>query len=159
MKTFNLSEWALRHRPLVLFLVILIGVLGIVSYGKLGQSEDPPFTFKIMTVRTIWPYSAARSGRCVISTQPGRLLRVRTGRTGLGARQPAHSRWVCASMRVSLGVCVASLRPLLTASGIKQAAPAADTPLLDRVRRQAEAFRAQWRAEKFVEADNGDTEA
>ena len=60
MKNFNLSEWALRHRPLVLFMVILLGVVGVLSYGKLGQSEDPPFTFKLMTVRTIWPGATAR---------------------------------------------------------------------------------------------------
>ncbi len=59
MKNFNLSEWALKHQPLVLFMVILLGVIGILSYGKLGQSEDPPFTFKIMTVRTIWPGATA----------------------------------------------------------------------------------------------------
>ena len=60
MKNFNLSEWALKHRPLVLFMVILLGVVGVLSYGKLGQSEDPPFTFKLMTVRTIWPGATAR---------------------------------------------------------------------------------------------------
>ena len=60
MKNFNLSEWALQHRPLVLFLVILLSVVGIFSYGKLGQSEDPPFTFKLMTVRTMWPGATAR---------------------------------------------------------------------------------------------------
>ena len=59
MKNFNLSEWALKHRSLVLFMVILLGVIGILSYGKLGQSEDPPFTFKLMTVRTIWPGATA----------------------------------------------------------------------------------------------------
>ena len=60
MKNFNLSEWALKHQPLVLFMVILLGVIGILSYGKLGQSEDPPFTFKIMTIRTMWPGATAR---------------------------------------------------------------------------------------------------
>ena len=60
MKNFNLSEWALKHQPLVLFMVILLGLIGILSYGKLGQSEDPPFTFKIMTIRTLWPGATAR---------------------------------------------------------------------------------------------------
>ena len=60
MNNFNLSEWALKHRPLVLFMVIVLGLIGILAYGKLGQSEDPPFTFKLMTVRTIWPGATAR---------------------------------------------------------------------------------------------------
>src|SRR5207342_2945247 len=34
-------------------------VLGVMSYQHLGQSEDPPFTFKIMTVRTFWPGATA----------------------------------------------------------------------------------------------------
>jgi multidrug efflux pump len=55
MKNFNLSEWALRHQPLVLYLIVILGLIGILSYGRLGQSEDPPFTFKFMTIRTIWP--------------------------------------------------------------------------------------------------------
>jgi multidrug efflux pump len=60
MHKFNLSEWALEHQSFVLFLVVVLGVIGIFSYGKLGQSEDPPFTFKVMTVRTGWPGATAR---------------------------------------------------------------------------------------------------
>ena len=55
MKNINLSEWALKHQPLVLYMIIVMGVMGIFSYGRLGQSEDPPFTFKFMTIRTLWP--------------------------------------------------------------------------------------------------------
>ena len=60
MKHFNLSEWALQHRALVLYLMLALAVMGTVSYGKLGQSEDPPFTFKVMVVRTNWPGATAR---------------------------------------------------------------------------------------------------
>ncbi len=56
---FNLSEWALKHQSFVLFLVVVLGFVGIFSYGKLGQSEDPPFTFKFMVVRTAWPGATA----------------------------------------------------------------------------------------------------
>jgi multidrug efflux pump len=55
VKSLNLSEWALKHQPLVLYFIVVMGVLGLFSYGRLGQAEDPPFTFKFMTVRTIWP--------------------------------------------------------------------------------------------------------
>jgi multidrug efflux pump len=57
---FNLSEWALLHRPLVFFLILVCAVMGVISYGRLGQSEDPPFTFKVMVIRTSWPGAAAR---------------------------------------------------------------------------------------------------
>ncbi|MEN0105619.1 MAG: efflux RND transporter permease subunit [Pseudomonas sp.] len=57
--SFNLSEWALRNRQIVLFLMLLLAVVGALSYTKLGQSEDPPFTFKAMVVRTNWPGASA----------------------------------------------------------------------------------------------------
>jgi multidrug efflux pump len=60
MKRFNLSEWALAHRGLVLYFMIATAILGAFSYTRLGQSEDPPFTFKVMVVRTLWPGATAR---------------------------------------------------------------------------------------------------
>ena len=59
MRRFNLSEWALSNRPLVLFMMIAMAVIGAWSYKHLGQSEDPPFTFKAMVVQTMWPGATA----------------------------------------------------------------------------------------------------
>ena len=56
---FNLSAWALRNRQIVLFLMLLLAIVGGLSYTKLGQSEDPPFTFKAMVIRTLWPGATA----------------------------------------------------------------------------------------------------
>jgi len=56
---FNLSAWALGNRQIVLFLMLLVAALGVLSYGKLGQSEDPPFTFKAMVIQTNWPGASA----------------------------------------------------------------------------------------------------
>ena len=55
MKHFNLSEWALEHQSLVLFFMLALFAAGLFSYFKLGQAEDPDFTFKLMVVRAIWP--------------------------------------------------------------------------------------------------------
>jgi multidrug efflux pump len=60
MKRFNLSEWALAHRGLVLYLMIALAVMGALAYTRLGQSEDPPFTFKVMVIKTEWPGATAR---------------------------------------------------------------------------------------------------
>ena len=57
---FNLSEWALNHRPLVFYLIVVCAVMGVLAYGRLGQSEDPPFTFKVMVIKTNWPGASAR---------------------------------------------------------------------------------------------------
>ncbi len=56
---FNLSEWSLNNRPLILFLMIMLGLAGFFSYSQLGQSEDPPFTFKAMVIQTLWPGATA----------------------------------------------------------------------------------------------------
>ncbi|WP_089604199.1 efflux RND transporter permease subunit [Acinetobacter piscicola] len=57
---FNLSEWALKNKGLVLYFMILMGIVGAYSYSKLSQSEDPPFTFKVMVVQTYWPGATAQ---------------------------------------------------------------------------------------------------
>lgn len=55
----NLSHWALKHQNLVLYFFVLIIILGIWGYTKLGQAEDPPFTFKVMLVQVHWPGASA----------------------------------------------------------------------------------------------------
>ncbi|MFZ6688998.1 efflux RND transporter permease subunit [Undibacterium sp. SXout11W] len=56
---FNLSKWALEHMPLTRYLMVALLLGGIFSYGHLGQDEDPPFTFRAMVVRAIWPGATA----------------------------------------------------------------------------------------------------
>ncbi len=55
MKGFNLSEWALRHKSFVIYLMVVAAVAGFFAYGRLGREEDPPFTIKTMVIRTLWP--------------------------------------------------------------------------------------------------------
>ncbi|MEY3758939.1 MAG: hypothetical protein RIR39_430 [Pseudomonadota bacterium] len=57
---FNMSDWALNHQTLVLYLMLVITITGLFSYTQLGQSEDPPFTFKVMLVRAFWPGASAQ---------------------------------------------------------------------------------------------------
>ena len=59
MKRFNLSEWAITHRPLVLFMILLLGAAGAYSYFNLGRAEDPSFTIKTMVVNVAWPGATA----------------------------------------------------------------------------------------------------
>ena len=60
MKQLNLSEWALRHQSMVLYLMIVFMVGGVLAFLKLGRAEDPDFTFKVMVVRTLWPGANAQ---------------------------------------------------------------------------------------------------
>jgi multidrug efflux pump subunit AcrB len=51
----NLSRWALEHIPFIRYLMVVLLLGGVLGYGKLGQDEDPPFTFRAMVVRAYWP--------------------------------------------------------------------------------------------------------
>ena len=55
----NLSAWAIKNRTLVRYAMLVLALVGIFSYQKLGQSEDPPFTFRVMVVQTYWPGATA----------------------------------------------------------------------------------------------------
>jgi multidrug efflux pump len=55
MKAFNLSEWALKHRSVVAFLMIVAIGAGLAAYFRLGRSEDPTFIIKTMVVQAAWP--------------------------------------------------------------------------------------------------------
>jgi multidrug efflux pump len=59
MSGINLSAWAVKNRPIVLFLMLLSLVAGAVSYRNLGRAEDPSFTIKSMVVTAIWPGASA----------------------------------------------------------------------------------------------------
>ncbi|WP_280151363.1 efflux RND transporter permease subunit [Piscinibacter sp. XHJ-5] len=60
MSRINLSEWALKHPQMVLFLLLLLSLAGVYAYGQLGQKEDPEFTVKTMVVQAAWPGSSAQ---------------------------------------------------------------------------------------------------
>lgn len=78
MSRFNLSEWALSNRPLVLFAMLLVAIVGIGSYRQLSQSEDPPFTFKAMVVQTQWPGATAEQVAELV-TEPIEKAMMNTG--------------------------------------------------------------------------------
>ncbi|TDR40327.1 multidrug efflux pump [Tahibacter aquaticus] len=59
MSRFNLSEWALRNQSIVRYFIVVLALVGILAYRSLGQSEDPPFTFKAMVIHTTWPGATA----------------------------------------------------------------------------------------------------
>ncbi len=60
MKGFNLSDWALNHRSLVWYFMLVFVVAGVFSYLNLGREEDPAFTIKTMIIQA---QLAGRLGR------------------------------------------------------------------------------------------------
>jgi multidrug efflux pump len=59
-KRFNISEWAVTHRPMVLFLIIATLIVGALSFSRLGRLEDPNFDVPQMTAIVVWPGATAQ---------------------------------------------------------------------------------------------------
>jgi multidrug efflux pump subunit AcrB len=55
VNSFNLSEWALRHRSLIWYFMLVALIAGVMSYANLGREEDPAFTIKTMVIQAQWP--------------------------------------------------------------------------------------------------------
>jgi multidrug efflux pump subunit AcrB len=55
MNGLNLSQWALRHRAMVVYFMLAVAAAGVISYVRLGRSEDPSFTVKLMVIQARWP--------------------------------------------------------------------------------------------------------
>lgn len=54
-RPFNLSRWAIGHPSIARFLFGLIIVAGALGLMRMGQKEDPDFTFRVMVVQAVWP--------------------------------------------------------------------------------------------------------
>src|SRR6516162_1992483 len=52
---FNLSAWAIEHGSFTGFLLVLLLAAGAFSLLRIGQKEDPDFTFRVMVVQVQWP--------------------------------------------------------------------------------------------------------
>ncbi len=56
----NFVSYALNNRAVMLVFIILVSVGGVMSYGNLGQLEDPEFTIKEAVTYTQYPGATAR---------------------------------------------------------------------------------------------------
>jgi len=56
----NITEWALKHKSLIYFFIILLFIMGAYSYQNLGRMEDPDFTVREMVVTVAWPGASAQ---------------------------------------------------------------------------------------------------
>ncbi len=54
-RPFNLSRWAIAHPSIARFLFGLIIITGVLGLMRMGQKEDPDFTFRVMVVQAFWP--------------------------------------------------------------------------------------------------------
>jgi multidrug efflux pump len=88
----NLSAWALRHRPLMLFMVLAIAAAGVWAYLSLGRAEDPPFTIKQMIIQLDWPgASAEEMARSVVDRVERKLEELPSLDYVESSVQPGHA--------------------------------------------------------------------
>ncbi len=52
---FNLSAWALKHRSIIIYAMLVAVVAGVMAFRGLGRAEDPSFVIKTMVVQANWP--------------------------------------------------------------------------------------------------------
>jgi multidrug efflux pump subunit AcrB len=67
MQGFNLSDWALKHRSFVWYIILASVVAGVLSYTRLGREEDPSFTIKTMVISASMPGSTAEVMRTQVT--------------------------------------------------------------------------------------------
>ena len=74
MSGINLSDWALKHRSLVVYMMIIAVVAGALSYFKLGRNEDPAFIIKTMVVQAAWPGASVEETKKQVTERLERRL-------------------------------------------------------------------------------------
>ena len=57
---FNLSDWALRHKSLIWYLMLVSILAGAFGYLQMGREEDPSFTVKTMIIQAALPGATAQ---------------------------------------------------------------------------------------------------
>lgn len=88
MKSFNLSDWAIAHRSLVWYFMIIWPAIGAMSYVNLGREEIPNFSIKTMLVVTQWPGATASE----MATQVTERWKKRPSRNWNPSTTPAARR-------------------------------------------------------------------
>ena len=56
------------------YLMVSLLILGVMSYFNLGQDEDPPFNFRVMTVQAQWPGATAMQMADQVADRLERIL-------------------------------------------------------------------------------------
>ena len=71
---FNVSEWALKHRSFVIYLMIVSILVGGSSFVRLGRNEDPAFVIKTMVVQAVWPGATLNDTKLQVTERLERTL-------------------------------------------------------------------------------------
>ena len=90
--SFNLSEWALKTRSVVIYFMIIAVAAGLLAYYRLGRNEDPAFVIKTMVVSAAWPGATMEDTLSKSRSGSSASLRRRQVSTPCGATRRRASR-------------------------------------------------------------------
>ena len=66
----NIAEVSIRCKTVTLVMTLVVVMMGIVSYGKLGRLEDPEFTIKDAQIFTRYPGATAAEVAAEVTDDP-----------------------------------------------------------------------------------------
>src|SRR5262245_65351741 len=82
---FNLSRWAISHGSFTAFLLVLLLTAGAFALLRIGQKEDPDFTFRVMVVQVLWPGATTQEMQDQVVDKIERKLQETQGFVFLGS--------------------------------------------------------------------------
>jgi multidrug efflux pump subunit AcrB len=75
----NLAQWAIKSRPLTVYLMLIVALAGALAFVGLGRDEDPTFTIKTMLVTAVWPGATIEEMQDQLTDRLERKLQETTG--------------------------------------------------------------------------------
>lgn len=109
-KPFNLSRWAIGHPSIARFLFGLIIIAGALGLMRMGQSEDPDFTFRVMVVQAIWPGASIEEMQDQVVNKIERKL-----------QETPHLDWVKSYTRAGSAIITVQVKGDTDAAQVKDA--------------------------------------
>src|SRR3979490_582580 len=107
---FNLSRWAIHHASFTAFLLVLLLAAGAFSLLRIGQKEDPDFTFRVMVVQVLWPGATTEEMQDQVVDKFERKLQETPG-----------LEFLRSYTRPGFGNICAKRKPVVPATGVKDA--------------------------------------
>jgi multidrug efflux pump len=109
-KPFNLSRWAIGHPSIARFLFALILVTGVLGLMRMGQREDPEFTFRVMVVQAVWPGASIQEMQDQVVNKIERKL-----------QETPHLDWVKSYTRAGSAIITVQVKGDTNAADVKDA--------------------------------------
>jgi multidrug efflux pump subunit AcrB len=105
----NLPQFAIENRTFIYFATFIVAVMGVVSFFKLGQLEDPEFTIKTAVISTQYPGASA-----------GEVELEVTDRIEVAIQEMAEIKYLESLSRFGESIITVEIRPSISGDKIPQ---------------------------------------